>query len=167
MKRSGLLLLVVSALFVAISAPASAVESHKIGKKAPSGALVFVVHGFADPAESGSEFLQPDPGTRFVAVDVEVINPTDESQAFSSLLGFSLLTKDRREFATTLTLLEPGPPDGQIAPKFGSRGWVSFEVPVDGVIKFFRAKGNLTASGALIKLKVPKATVPATAPPAS
>ena len=51
--------------------------------------------------------------------------------------------------------------DGEIPAKFGVRGLIPFEVPAETAVKFIRLQGNITANGALVKLKVPAAPAPA------
>lgn len=157
--RRTLVVIVAVVVCVAFAAPAAA-KSWRIGDKAPSGDLKFIVHGFTDPWVATNQFDTPPPGTRYVLVDVEVINPRKEQQTFSSLLGFHLVTKDRRSYKVALTTADPPTPDGQIPPRFSVRGSAVFAVPDGAVPKTFRAQGNITASGALIKLKARPAPAP-------
>lgn len=159
--RAGSVAALVAGALAVAAAPAGAVDSYKIGQKAPSGDLVFVVHGFQDPYTSPNQFTQPDPGLRQIAVDVEVINKTSEQQSWSSLLLAHLIAKDRRTYDAKLVVTDPPAPDGEIPAKFGVRGLIPFEVPADAAVKFIRLQGNITANGALVKLKVPATPAPA------
>lgn len=150
---------VVLAVWISTAGQAGAVESYKLGQKAPSGDLVFVVHGFQDPYTSPNQFVQPDAGKRYVVVDVEVINKKTEQQSWSYLLGSELILKDRQTFDGTFALTGPPAPDGEIPAKFSKRGLILFEVPIDAQVQFIRLKGNINASGALVRLNLPKTPV--------
>jgi Domain of unknown function (DUF4352) len=140
-------------LNVVVAAPAEAKRKYyKIGQTAKSGDFKFTVFGVTDP-QPPDQFFSPTPGSHFVSVDVEVINPSSENRAFSSILGFHLLDKKNRQYDEHTAIdLNPRAPDGQIPPKGSIRGLAGFEVP-DGTTKLkFRAQGGITASGAIWKL---------------
>lgn len=139
--------------------PAGAVDSYKLGQRAPSGDLVFIVHGFEDPYTSPNQFSTPKSGNRFLAVDVEVINKKVEQQSWSSALGAEVILKDRQTYTGTFAITAPPAPEGEIPAKFSKRGLIPFEVPVDAQVRYVRLKGNLTSNGALVRLKLPKTAV--------
>jgi hypothetical protein len=142
-------------LSVVVAAPAEAKRKYyKIGQTAKSGDFKFTVFAFTDPQPPPNEVVNPKPGSHFVTVDVEVINPSSKNRSFFAYNGFHLRDQENRQY----TLLDvtpsfnPPAPEGQIPPNGGTRGLVGFEVP-DGITKWkFRAQGGITASGAIWKL---------------
>jgi hypothetical protein len=89
------------------------------------------VHGLTDPVQ-GTEFLQPADGARWVAVDVEVTNASDQAEAVSSMLCFQLVDDQNRTFNQTVTgASSAATPDGDVAAGASLRGSVEYEVPAD------------------------------------
>ena len=155
-RRATVAAFVVLGAIAAMPGAAGAADSYKPGQKAPSGDMIFKVHGWTDPYTSPNQFSQPDPGNRLVAVDVEVINKKDEQQSWSSLLGAHLYTKDRKTYDSGFVVTDPPAPDGEIPAKFSVRGLVAFEIPANSPVQYVLLQGNITANGALVKLKLPK-----------
>jgi uncharacterized protein DUF4352 len=146
------------ALTVVASAPADAKKKpkyYKVGQTAKSGDFKFTVFAFTDPTPPPSPVFTASPGSHFVTVDVEVINPSSKNRSFSAFDGFHLRDQENRQYRVDLTLtpnLNPPAPDGQIPPNGSTRGLVAFQV-TDGTTKWkFRAQGGFTASGAIWKL---------------
>jgi hypothetical protein len=123
-------------------------KCYKVGQTAKSADFKFTVYSAVEGPAPGP--FASKPGTHIVAVDVEVINPDSQQRAFSSLLGFHLLDRQKHQYNETLTAgLSPPAPDGQIPPEGSIRGMVGFEVP-DGTTGLrFRAQGEITANGAI------------------
>ena len=90
------------------------------------------VHGVTDPVESNDEFLQPPAGQRWVALDVEVTNASDQASTVSSAMCFELLDDQNRTLNQTVTGVSgTATLDGDVAPGASLRGAVEYEVPAD------------------------------------
>lgn len=89
------------------------------------------VHGVA-PVESTNQFLTPAPGTRWVGVDVEVVNEGSETAHVSSILCFTIQDSTNRSYQQTLANAGgAAPPDGAIPAGGAKRGTIVYEVPLD------------------------------------
>ena len=105
-------------------------ETFTVGDRVAIGQIEVETFGVTDPLEPTGEYgLPPAPGSRFVGVDVEVTNTTDEPFIFSAPLTFELKDPDNIAYPVTFTDHSPGPPDGQIGPGQARRGLLVFEVP--------------------------------------
>ena len=147
---------VVSALLLALVAagPAAGAKTYKIGQTAKTSDFKVTVFGIQEPWVSTNQFDTPDPGTHYVAVDVQLKNTESEQQTFSSLLGYHLLDSKNRQYDVGFGCigLEPGAPEGEMPPKLPIRGFVCFQVP-DGSTKLkLRVQGSITAAGSLFRL---------------
>jgi hypothetical protein len=90
------------------------------------------VHGVTDPVQSTDQFLQPPAGQRWVAVDVEVTNASDQAEIVSSAMCFQLVDDQNRTFNQTVTGASgAATPDGDVAAGASLRGAVEYEVPAD------------------------------------
>src|SRR4051812_28316307 len=74
-------------------------EGYPIGTKGKTSDLAAIAYGKQEPYLSSNQFAKAAAGNHFVAVDVEVFNPTSSQHAFSSLLSFKLV--DTRIVSTT------------------------------------------------------------------
>lgn len=107
-------------------------EAYAVGDLVEIGVWEVRVHGMTDPYTGGNEFLPPADGMRYVAVDTEVTNISDESQVMSSLMCFEVLDSADAAYPMTLTDLEIGPLDAEAIEAGGSRrATVTYEVPVN------------------------------------
>lgn len=147
-----LVALVAAALMV--GAPAAGAKTYKPGQTATTSGFKVTVFGITEPWTSTNQFDTPDPGTHYVAVDVQIKNTGSEQETFSSLLGYHLIDGTNRQYDIKLGCigLEPGAPEGQMPPKQPIRGNVCFQVP-DGSTKLkLRVQGSFTAEGSLFQL---------------
>lgn len=106
------------------------------------------VHGVTDPVQSTNPILTPAPGTRWVAVDVEVTNTGASPQTVSSLLCFEVADGQNRSYNLTLTA-DPGAasPDGEVAAGASRRGTLTYEVPADAAGLRLGFKCDLFSTG--------------------
>lgn len=90
------------------------------------------VHGVTDPYEGTNGFLEPDPGNRWVSVDVEVTNNGDGAEVVSSLACFEIMDDQNQSYSQTITG-ETGveSPDGEVPVDGSRRGTIEYEVPDD------------------------------------
>ena len=85
-------------------------------------------------SSSGSDFIKPAEGSKFVIVDVTLENKLDESVAVSSLIQMSLKDATGQKYDVNILASAAGgasTPDGELAPGEKLRGQVAFEVPSD------------------------------------
>ena len=127
-------------------------DVYAIGQWAHTGDFDVTVHQVVDPYVSTNELETPQPGHRFVAVEVELRNTSDEVQTFSSLLGAEVTDSLNRPWDIGLAGFDLPQVDGDVPPGGARRGWMVFEVAEDSTGLLLRIKGNLTATGSLFAL---------------
>ena len=143
----------------AADAPAADAPAANVAAPAPSGTPLTVgstgnTSGFdvtllqyVDQWQSTNEFESPSPGTRFVAVELNMVNTRDEAQGFSTLLGLELIDSLGQRWNIAFAGSALPQLDGDVAPGSNIRGWQVFEVPADATGLRLQVKGSLTASG--------------------
>lgn len=100
----------------------------KVGEVATNGQVTIVVYQLVDPLPPG-QFNSPNPGNRFVAVDVVVTNISPRTASYNALY-FKVRTADNREaMITVFTAQEPQLISGDLDPQEVARGWLTFEIP--------------------------------------
>ncbi|GAB2598075.1 hypothetical protein GCM10027168_33730 [Streptomyces capparidis] len=105
-------------------------KTFKVGDRIALGSWEFTVHEVVDPLKPSTEFLTPEPGNRWVGVDLEVTNKDSGSQDFSSLLFVELKDSTNKVHDVAFTGEEGRtPPDGAVSAGESRRGAVDFEVP--------------------------------------
>jgi hypothetical protein len=104
-------------------------EGFGIGETVAMGDLEHTFHGarFYD----GDDFMNPDEGTRWLLVDVEVTNTGDESEAMSSLIMWDVVDADNRTRDLTITGDEQGSLDGELGAGRSMRGEIAYTVTDD------------------------------------
>jgi hypothetical protein len=114
-----------------------------VGGTAVTGPFEVTLHAVEDPV-APDEFFAPDPGNRYVGVELEVRNTSAEPQTLSTLLAVEVVDSESQAWSTSLFAV-PGRAaiDGEIPAGESRRGWVGFELPetssglrlfVDGVL---------------------------------
>lgn len=112
------------------ASPTFSVPAVPAGQPATNGSWSLTLHGLTDPLPPASEFATPDEGSRFVALDAEVVNVGDDKRTFSASFSMELMLQDGSVLDVAVaTLHEPAPPGGEMAPGESQRGLVVFEVP--------------------------------------
>jgi hypothetical protein len=127
-------------------------EVYTVGQTAHTGDFNIVLHTVTDPWVSTNEFDTPQPGNRFVAVEVEVKNTDDEMDIVSTLLDAEVTDSMNRPWDIALAGFELPQVDGEVQPGEARRGWMVFEVPADATDLQLRIKGELTSTGSLFDL---------------
>ncbi len=85
------------------------------------------VHSVHFPTGEG---WRPKDGQRFVMLDLEVVNASDEAQTLSSILAYALKDASNYEYDNWITSAAPGEvPGGDFAPGEAKRGPIVFQVP--------------------------------------
>ena len=141
-------------LVVVVAASPAGAKTYRPGQKATTSGLRVTVYGIQEPWTPTNQFDTPKPGNHYVAVDVQVTNPSKDQQVFSVLSGFHLIDGKNHQFNMAFGCigLEPPAPDGQLPPKQPIRGFACFEIP-DGSTKLkLRIQGSFTAEGSLFQL---------------
>ena len=100
-----------------------------------------------DPWTSNNQFESPDAGNRFVAVELNMVNSTDEIKPFSTLLGLEVIDSLGQRWNPAFAGVDLPQLDGDVAPGQNIRGWQVFEVPADATGLRLKVSGSLTASG--------------------
>ncbi|MCC7366159.1 MAG: DUF4352 domain-containing protein [Dehalococcoidia bacterium] len=96
---------------------------------------------FVDPAEAANQFIQPEPGKKWVGFNIAIENVGDkETSAMDWKLRDSKDVEHDREYFTGA--------DGQLesiydlTPGGKSGGWIYFEIDADATVKWLRADPN-------------------------
>jgi hypothetical protein len=127
-------------------------DVYAVGQSAHTGDFDVLLHTVEDPYVPSNEFERPSEGHRYVAVEVEVSNSSDEAQPMSTLLGAEVMDSASRAWNIALAGLDRPQLDGTVAAGESRRGWIVFEVAQDSTGLRLRLKGNLTATGSLFAL---------------
>ena len=106
-------------------------DTFAVGDHVALGGWTIIAHGVTDPLTPGSEFLAPEPGNRWVAVDVEATNTGDSPETMSSVMCFDLLDSTNRSHTVTITGSGASTLDGGVGPGASLRGDLEFEIPED------------------------------------
>jgi hypothetical protein len=128
-------------------------QTFAVGDLVELGDWQVQVHGATDPFTSGSEFIQPAPGNRFVAADVEVFNRSDAPATVSSILCFELQDSTNAAYQLSAAGFGPGtpaPPDGEVAPGGALRGTLAYEVPAAATGLRIHFKCELFSTGSAV-----------------
>jgi hypothetical protein len=106
----------------------------QIGDATTSADFELTVHSVTDPYTTSDDFFAPEPGNRWVLLDVSLANVSDESQDYSS---FDFTVRDADNFLHDATYTDaPQELDfGSLLPGETIRGTVSFEVPEDAALR--------------------------------
>ncbi len=84
------------------------------------------IHSIEDPVISSNQFLQPDPGNRFLSLDTEICAGTKESSANPYNFEFQMPDNTRRD--PGIGVREPSLNGTQLAPGDCVRGWTTFQI---------------------------------------
>ncbi len=104
-------------------------EAYAVGDLVELGTWTVQVHGVA-PVDPSDDFFTPDPGMKWVGVDVEVTNLSKRSAWVSSLIFFTIEDATNRSWDQAIFADTPSkPPSGQIPAGGFRRGTIVYEVP--------------------------------------
>lgn len=99
------------------------------------------------PVQLGQFDSEPEPGNRYIGVELSVTNTSDEDQVLSTLLNTELKDETGQRFDIALVGLDRPQIDGTVLPGDTLRGWAVFEVPEASKGLILIVKGSITASG--------------------
>lgn len=108
----------------------TAQTTYKIGDVVKIGDLSLTMNGVSTPA--GDSFARPDPGNKFVVVDMTLENRGGKAESISTIMQMSLKDATGQKYGVSLmaTASSGGSsPDGELAAGEKVRGQVGFEVP--------------------------------------
>jgi hypothetical protein len=94
---------------------------------------------FKPIAKSSDEYMQPETGMRYAAVQIELRNVGDVAYSDSPTNGAALIdTKDQTYSAAYFDAIKPGIGSPTIAPGAKRIGWLTFEVLKNAKLKTFQ-----------------------------
>jgi hypothetical protein len=100
-----------------------------VGATAVTGPFEVSLLAVEDPV-APDEIFAPDPGNRYVGVELEVRNTTAEPQTLSMLLTAEVVDSEGQAWSTSLfAVSDRATIDGEIPAGESRRGWVGFELP--------------------------------------
>ena len=105
-------------------------QAFNVGDVIAMGTTTITVNGVTYPA--GDQFNQPNPGSKFLVVDLTIQNQSAEAISFSSLLQTWLKDASSQKYDVDLmasVASGSSSPDGEIAPGETVRGQIGFQVP--------------------------------------
>jgi hypothetical protein len=108
----------------------SSQQSYNIGDVVAMGTTTITVNQVTNPA--GDQFNQPDPGNKFLVIDLTIQNQSATAISFSSLLQTWLKDASAQKYDVDLMASVASgnsSPDGEIAPGETVRGQICFQVP--------------------------------------
>jgi hypothetical protein len=109
---------------VKYTAPASVGESVSIDN------LTITVHGFTWSTRGKESFEKPDPGNKYLIVDIECVNNDTKPRMLAQVYQMKVHTPEGYDYKVTLKYFpEPSLTSDEIPPGQKARGYVCFEVP--------------------------------------
>lgn len=101
-------------------------ESLVLGEPIEMGELEFTARSAR--WDGGDQFLSPDEGNRWIAIDVEIKNKSEKSTSLSSLMMFSLYDDENYSADQAIFANTKGSLDGELGAGRTMAGEVAFEV---------------------------------------
>ena len=108
-------------------------EPGTVGQTIRNGNFELLVHSIEDPYEGSDEFFQPEPGNRWVVVDVSIANVSTEAQDYAPF-DFKLKDVDNFEYDPGFVDLPQSLSSGSLLPDDTVRGRIGFEIPASSDI---------------------------------
>jgi len=133
---------------LAATAIANGPQVYTVGDVVQLGDVALAVLGWSTP--EGTQFMQPEAGKTFVAVELLVINQGAQAAQLSTLAQMSLKDGEDRRYTIDLraaSVSGGAAPEGELAPGERLRGSVGFQVPVEASGLTFVFDGGLFRSG--------------------
>ena len=105
-----------------------------------------------NPFVSTNQFERPADGRKFVAVELDVVNKSDETETFSTLMLLEIVDSLGQHWNVAFAGVDLPQLDGEIPAGSNRRGWAVFEVPNESTGLQLHVKGSLTAKGVTFTL---------------
>lgn len=103
---------------------------HGVGEPVRHGDLEVVLHGLRDPFDAGNPVVKAPPGSRQVAVEVEVKNLGKKAQVLSPFAQFEMRDSTSKVFnPVPLPRNVPAFNGGDAPPGTAQRGLIAFHIP--------------------------------------
>lgn len=135
-----------------VQSPAEAPKSYKVGDKVKLYEQILTVLN-AGEYVSKNAYLKPKDGMKYYAVEVEVENVGQKPNAYNPMY-FKLV--DANSYSYNMSYMggkEPALQSGDLQPTKKTRGFITFEVPLDAAgLELVFAPNLLDSSEARIKL---------------
>jgi len=122
--------------------------TYKVGDVISMGSTLLTVNEIQYPA--GDDFSKPNPGNKYLVVDLTIENQGSEAISISTLLQMSLKDPGGKKFDVDFmaSVASGGTsPDGEIAPGEKLRGQVGFQVPENAAGLVFVFDASVWGSG--------------------
>ena len=120
------------------SAPATSTPKRNTPKVFKIGDVISIGNSMLDvlgwEVVKGDQFLKPDPGKKFIAVDVIIVNRGKSSRTISSLLQTWVKDETGQKYTVDISAssaAKGGSIDGELSPGERVRGKIGFQVPND------------------------------------
>ena len=98
-----------------------------------AGDFVLFVHKVEDPVTPANVSGEPNPGRRWLAIDLSLTNVAREAQAYDSS-GFAVELAEEVRYAAAFFELAESLGSGSLAPGATLRAWVGFDVPASATL---------------------------------
>src|SRR5262245_9024735 len=132
-----------------------------VGASAVTGPFEVTLLTVEDPVVATDEFLAPEPGNRFVGVELDVRNTSSASESFSSLLSAEIVDDQGQTWSTSLFAVSGRSSiDGDIRSGESCRGWIGFEVPEASTGLRLFVEGDVFGGGEPATFSLDTATTP-------
>lgn len=101
-------------------------ETFAVGETVKMGDLSFTLNSAR--WDTGDEFMQPEPGEKWLVLDCTIENLGEDSSSLSSLLMFSLYDEEHYSRDLNIFADAKGSLDGELGPGRTMRGEIAFDV---------------------------------------
>lgn len=125
------------------SPPPASTPEFGVGDTLDAGSLELTLHAYDAAVSASSEFLSPEPGSVFAAIDVE--GCTDANLTGSASLNpfdFRLQLPDNQRLNSSIAAVEPSLNHTELLADDCVRGFVTFQVPEDIVPQYVVYEGR-------------------------
>lgn len=129
-----------------------AAEIFQVGQTATTSKFDVTLNGVQDPFVPTNEFEAATEGQRFVAVELTMLNTSDEEQVISTLVNFEVFDQEGRDYDIARAGVDLPGLDATLQPGEQRRGFAVFEVPAGATDLSLRVKGSPTAAGSVFAI---------------
>ena len=109
--------------------PSASRDAFRVGEAVKLGDAELIIHGFKDPFTSDRVQATAAEGSRYVTIDAEVKNLTNDPRPVSAFAQFELKDSNGKKFEPASVNANLPTLGGQTPPGQSQRGAVIFEVP--------------------------------------
>ncbi len=123
-------------------------EAYAVGDIVSIGDNILVILGWQNVPED--DFATPDDGKKFIAVDMVIVNQSDEAVSISTMLQMALKDETGQNYPVDFMAgmaIDESSVDGELAPGERVRGKIGFQVPIEAQGLKFVFDESLFGSG--------------------